>query len=84
MPISSTAIVHRLCEYIFHSAILTHLANNIFLSDAQHGFRIGRSCDTQHFLALVDIYIGLNDNQNGLMLLDFAKAFEKVFYHALL
>ena len=38
-PISPTSVLCKLCEHIFHSTILTHLANHKILSDAQHGFR---------------------------------------------
>ena len=53
-PFSLTSVLCKLCEHILHSTILTHLANHKILSDAQHGFRKRRSCDTQLLLALND------------------------------
>ena len=53
-PISLTSVLCKLCEHILHSTILAHLANHKILSDAQHGFRKRRSCDTQLLLALND------------------------------
>ena len=35
---SLTSVLCKLCEHILHSTILTHLANQKILSDAQHGF----------------------------------------------
>ena len=53
-PISLTSVLCNLCEHILHSTILTHLANHKIQSDAQHGYRKRRSCDTQLLLALND------------------------------
>ena len=55
------------------------------LSDAQHGFRKRRSCDTQLLLALNDFSRGLEDkSQTDVIFLDFAKAFNKVSHQGLL
>ena len=63
---------------------MTHLESNNILSDAQHGFRLQRSCETQ-LLGFVDevsqeVAAG---KQVDTIVLDFAKAFDKVD-HALL
>ena len=72
-------------EHILHSTIITHLANHKILSDAQHGFRKRRSCDTQLLLALNDFSRGLEDkSQTDVIFLDFAKAFDKVSHQGLL
>ena len=84
-PISLTSVLCKLCEHILHSTIITHLANHKILSDAQHGFRKRRSCDTQLLLALNDISRGLEDkSQTDVIFLDFAKAFDKVSHQGLL
>ena len=84
-PISSTSILCKLCEHILHSTILTHLANHKILSDAQHGFRKRRSCDTQLLLALNDFAKGLEDkSQTDIIFLYFARAFDKVSHQGLL
>ena len=84
-PISLTSVLCKLCEHILHSTILTHLANHKILSDAQHGFRKRRSCDTQLLLALNDFARGLEDkSQTDVIFLDSAKAFDKVSHQGLL
>ena len=84
-PISLTSVLCKLCEHILHSTIITHLANHKILSDAQHGFRKRRSCDTQLLLALNDFARGLEDkSQTDVIFLDFAKAFDKVSHQGLL
>ena len=84
-PISLTAVLCKLCEHILHSTIITHLANHKILSDAQHGFRKRRSCDTQLLLALNDFARGLEDkSQTDIIFLDFAKALDKVSHQRLL
>ena len=84
-PISLTSVLCKLCEHILHSTIITHLANHKILSDAQHGFRKRRSCDTQLLLVLNDFSRGLEDkSQTDVIFLDFAKAFDKVSHQGLL
>ena len=84
-PISLTSVVCKLCEHILHSTILPHLACLKILSDAQHGFRRRRSCDTQLPLALYDFARGLEDkSQTDKIFLYFAKAFDKVSHQQLL
>ena len=56
-PISLTSVLCKLCEHILHSTIITHLANHKILSDAQHGFRKRRSCDTQLLHMAVAIFV---------------------------
>ena len=68
-----------------HSAIINHLTEHKILSDAQHGFRKRRSCDTQLILTINDLAKGIEDKgQTDLILLDFAKAFDKVSHRLLL
>ena len=84
-PISLTSVLCKLCEHILHSTILTHLANHKILSDAQHGFRKRRSCDTQLLLALNDFARGLEDkSQTDVIFLDSAKAIDKISHQGLL
>jgi hypothetical protein len=78
-PISLTAILCKLCEHVVHSAIINHLSAHNILSDAQHGFRKRRSCDTQLILTINDLAKGIEEKgQTDLILLDFAKAFDKI------
>ncbi|XP_072051490.1 uncharacterized protein [Amphiura filiformis] len=83
--ISLTAILCKLCEHVVHSAIINHRSEQKILSDAQHGFRKRRSCDTQLILTIDDLVKGIEDKgQTDMILLDFAKAFDKVSHRLLL
>ena len=78
-PISLTSILCKLCEHIVHSTISRHLDRTGTLSDAQHGFRKKRSCETQLLLTVDDLARGLNEKgQTDMILLDFSKAIDKV------
>ena len=64
---------------------MSHLENNQVLCPEQHGFRKKRSCETQ----LLDFVEELNDNvakgkQSDVVILDFAKAFDKINYSLLI
>ena len=48
-PISLTSTCSKIHEHIIYSFVSTHLSNYNILSTNQHGFRTGRSCDTQLF-----------------------------------
>ena len=55
------------------------------LVDAQHGFRPGRSCETQLINTVEHLARSVNDrNQTDLLILDFSKAFDKVAHKRLL
>ena len=84
-PISLTCICCKLMEHIITSNIMSHLENNSILYDLQHGFRKSRSCETQ----LIDFIHELNhinnrNKQTDLIIMDFAKAFDKVPHKRLL
>ena len=72
-------------EHIVTSAILNHLKKHKILCDQQHGFRKNRSCETQ----LLELADELSENmekgeQTDILILDFAKAFDKVNHSLLL
>ena len=52
-PISLTCIACKVMEHIIASHIMSHLEKNSILCPEQHGFRCGRSCETQ-LLGYVD------------------------------
>ena len=84
-PVSLTSILCKLCEHIIHCAIIRHLENNNILSDAQHGFRQRRSCESQLVITINDLAKGLDDrSQVDVILLDYEKAFDKVSHRHLL
>ena len=58
---------------------MQHLEDNNILHDLQHGFRRKRSCESQ-LLSLVHELMYNHDNniQSDIILMDFAKAFDKV------
>lgn len=84
-PISLTSVACKVLEHIVCSAVMSHLESNNILSDAQHGFRKRRSCESQLILAVQDLAKGIDEKQqHDVILLDFCKAFDKVPHARLL
>ena len=89
-PVSLTCICCKTLEHIIVSNINKHLAFESILADCQHGFRSQRSCETQ----LVQFYHDMVSNLDGardrgqkqsdVIIMDFAKAFDKVPHRRLL
>ena len=64
---------------------MRHLDEHQILTDFQHGFRRKRSCETQLILTVDEIARALDQGkQIDCILLDFAKAFDKVSHSSLL
>ena len=58
---------------------MAHMDRHTILTDAQHGFRKRRSCETQPLLTIQDLASAIDTmDQTDVILLDFAKAFDKV------
>jgi len=72
-------------EHIISHHKMNHLQSNHILTNQQHGFRPGFSCQTQ-LIALVEDLKHNMDNHClvDLILLDFAKAFNRVPHQCLL
>ena len=72
-------------KHVITKHILNHLENNSLLYDIQHGFRHSRSCETQ-LLSFVQEHTANSDKniQTDLIIMDFAKAFDKVPHQRLL
>jgi len=84
-PISLTSITCKCLEHIIYSQTMAHFEADNILHDAQHGFRKGRSCESQLILTTHDLARGLDDkSQIDAILLDFSKAFDKVPHRRLL
>ena len=84
-PISLTCICCKLCEHIIASSLMKHLEDSNMLYDLQHGFRSSRSCETQLISFVQDLAQSVNKNiQTDLIIMDFAKAFDKVSHRHLL
>ena len=84
-PVSLTSTTCKIMEHILHSHIMTHFENSNTLSDAQHGFRKFRSCETQLIQTVHDLAKAINDKEQiDSILLDFSKAFDKVVHRKLI
>ena len=83
-PVSLTCICCNTLEHIIVSSINKHLAFESILADCQHGFRSQRSCETQlvqffhDFVSNIDRALNRNQRQTDVIIMDFAKAFDKV------
>ena len=84
-PVSLTSILCKLLEHILASSIMKHLDKHNILTDAQHGFRKRRSCESQLIITTEDLARNIdNKKQTDVILLDFSKAFDKVPHQRLL
>ena len=84
-PISLTCILCKVVEHIMTSHLVRHLNKHDLLYDLQHGFREKRSCETQLTMLFEDLARNTNaGKQTDLILLDFSKAFDKVYHSKLL
>ena len=67
------------------SSIMQHFQTHCILSDNQHGFRRGRSCETQLLEFVEELTTNLEGGrQTDIIILDFTKAFDQVNHHSLL
>ena len=75
----------KVMEHVVASAMMDHFDSHRVLTDNQHGFRKGRSCETQ-LLEFVDEIVGQMESgsQIDILIMDFAKAFDKVNHSLLL
>ena len=84
-PVSITSICSKLIEHIIFSQVMNHYDNHHILVDAQHGFRPGRSCETQLTITAHDLAMALDNRQQmDAVVLDFSKAFDRVPHQHLL
>ena len=84
-PISLTSISCKVLEHIIVSSVMRHLDGQNLLIASQHGFRKGRSCETQLALFTHDILVSGEDNVPvDAIFLDFKKAFDKVPHNKLI
>ena len=60
-PVSHTCICCKILENVVHHHIITHLGKLNILSEAQHGFRKDRSCESQLILTIQDLASGLEE-----------------------
>ena len=78
-PVSLTCVCCKLLEHIVCHHVRGHLDEYNILSEFQHGFRAGRSCETQLLTTIHDFMLNWDkNNQVDTAVLDFAKAFDTV------
>ena len=83
-PISLVSIPCKVMEHIIVSNTMQHFEDNNILTPNQHGFRASHSCETQLIELTDEITRNLDNSvQTDIIILDFAKAFDKV-NHSLL
>ena len=83
-PISLTSVCCKIMEHIIASQIMNHGESDNILYPLQHGFRRGRFCETQLIEFIDDLSSSLQEGkQVDMLIMDFAKAFDKVC-HSLL
>ena len=88
-PVSLTCICCKTLEHILVSKIMQHLSEHDILVESQHGFRSGRSCEIQLVQFIHDLRENLDSAHNRghkqtyLIIMDFAKAFDKVAHRIL-
>ena len=79
-PVSLTSVVSKMLEHVIFSSTMKHLNSHKILTPSQHGFRSKRSCETQLIATIQGIAKNLKSGKDrvDVILLDFAKAFDKV------
>ena len=84
-PVSLTSLCCKLQEHILTSNIRKHLSKHEILTNSQHGFRERRSCETQLLTLVHELASNMDKGtRTDLIILDFAKAFDKVPHERLL
>ena len=84
-PVSLTSVACKLLEHVICKHLLNHLERNKILTNLNHGFRSGYSCETQLLVTLNEL-LNYNDtkSQTDIVILDFSKAFDTVPHEELL
>jgi hypothetical protein len=84
-PVSLTCICSKLMEHILSTSIMQHLDDNNILYGKQHGFRARHSCEYQLLELVEDLHRNMETGQQtDIIVMDFAKAFDKVSHTRLL
>ena len=82
---SLTSICCKLQEHVITSNVMAHLEDHQILTDCQHGFRARCSCETQLLTLCHELTETIDRReQMDLVILDFAKAFDRVPHRKLL
>ena len=84
-PVSLTSQVCKVLESLVRKRIIEHMNDNYLMSEAQHGFREGRSCLT-NLLETLETWTQIIEDGDGIDVayLDFRKAFDLVSHKHLI
>ena len=78
-PVSLTSVPCKLLEHIICGHMLKHLEKHKVLTNLNHGFRSGYSCETQLVITINDLIQSFDKGkQVDIAILDFSKAFDTV------
>jgi hypothetical protein len=84
-PVSLTSVLSKVHEHIICHSMLEHFDRNKVLTNLNHGFREGYSCETQLAITIDDLTKNFDDGlQTDVAILDFSKAFDTVPHNLLL
>ena len=77
--VSLTSVPCKILEHVICRHLLNHVENNKILTNLNHGFRSGYSCETQLLTTVHDFVTSFENNkQVDVAILDFSKAFDTV------
>ena len=83
--VSLTCVCCKLMENILVRHMLRHFDDENIISDKQHGFRKGHSCETQLITIVNDLLASADvGNRVDIAILDFSKAFDMVSHRRLM
>ena len=84
-PVSLTSVLSKVLEHIVCHHLHAHFEKNNILTDVNHGFRKGFSCETQLTITVDDLARNSDEgSQTDVAILDFSKAFDTVPHNKLL
>ena len=84
-PVSLTSVLSKILEHIVCHHLHTHFDKNNVLTDVNHGFRSGFSCETQLTITVDELARNSDEGyQTDVAILDFSKAFDTVPHNKLL
>ena len=84
-PVSLTNVAGKLLERVVKNELTAHVESNGLMSESQHGFRAGRSVQTNMIDFLNKTTKWLDEGRSfDVVYMDFAKAFDKVCHRRLL
>ena len=84
-PVSLTSVLSKILEHIVCHHLHTHFDKNKVLTNVNHGFRSGFSCETQLTITVDELARNSDEGyQTDVAILDFSKAFDTVPHNKLL